>query len=266
MTENRDIRYYVINLPTATDRREIMQRQLETTGRSFQFITAISGQEVEQNNLPGYEAKKTKRYYNYKLVPNEVACVMSHRKALQQFMDDGVEYGVILEDDAQFLPYFNEGIQELIHQITGWDAVKLELRGPSKIFPLCFKWEKNSILQPVFLKHFGRGSAGFMYTRRAAEIILQDSESFFLPADSLIADIIMSRQLRVIAAAPPLLKTFPIPSTIDSKDSNRYELAIRKKHTSLIQKLRHFLRIQILSLRKIRLYIKLLLCVRRTGI
>lgn len=266
MDESSSIRYYIINLPTATDRHEIMQRQMEAVDGSFQFITAISGQEVEQNNLPGYEEKKTKRYYNYKLVPNEVACVMSHRKALQQFLDDGVEYGVILEDDAQLLPYFREGIQELIHRITGWDVVKLELRGPSKVFPLCFKWGKNSILQPVFLKHFGRGSMGFIYTRRAAEIILHDSESFFLPADTLIADIILRRQLRVIASAPPLLQPLPVPSMIDSKDSSRYELATRKKYTSLIQKLRHFWRVQTLSLRKIRLYIKLLLCVKRTGV
>ncbi len=266
MNESSSIQYYIINLPTATDRHESMQRQMEAVGANFQFITAISGQEVEQNNLPGYEAKKTKRYYNYELVPNEVACVMSHRKALQQFLDDGMEYGVVLEDDAQLLPCLNKGIQELIHQVTGWDVVKLELRGPSKVFPLCLKWGQDSILQPVFLKHFGRGATGFMYTRRAAEIILHDSERFFLPADALIADIILSRQLRVIAAAPPLLKTLPVPSTIDGEGPNRYELAIRKKYTSLIQKLRHFWRVQTLSLRKIRLYIKLLLCVKRTGV
>ena len=44
------------------------------------------------------------------------------------------------------------------------------------------------------------------------------------------------------------------------------ELAIRKKYTSFIQKLRHFWRVQTLSLRKIRLYIKLLLCVKRTRV
>ena len=135
MSPSPDIRYYYINLERATERREAAEAQAEKFGIELQRIEAVAGKDLDITALPAYDSKRRLSEFAAELSPNQHACIMSHLKALQTFVDSGAEYGVIMEDDLQLHPQFNEGIAWLTQHTSGWEALKL-WTGDGKIYPL----------------------------------------------------------------------------------------------------------------------------------
>lgn len=267
VSENQpSVKYYVINLRSAEERRQSMLEQAEHFGLHLHIVEAISGADMPPEEARRYDSQKAGRYSDERLIPNEIACILSHRKALSQFLDDGADFGVILEDDALLQPHFAAAIDELVNRVRGWDAVKLEMRTPCKFFPLCSTWLTDSVLQPVFAKNLSCGTAGFLYTRKAAEILLHDTESFFLPADAQFAEIFLQQRLLVITPLPPPIMTCESinPSTIHPEDAHDAPPSPGRTFSSTLQHLRHSCRRRVISLRKISLYLKLLRTIRHT--
>ncbi len=266
VSENQpSVKYYVINLRSAEERRQSMLEQAEHFGLHLHIVEAISGADMPPEEARRYDSQKAGRYSDERLIPNEIACILSHRKALNLFLDDGADFGVILEDDVFLQPYFTAAIDELVNRVWGWDVAKLEMRTPCKFFPLCSTWLSDSVLQPVFAKNLSCGAAGFLYTRKAAGILLHGTESFSLPADAQFAEIFLQRQLHVITPLPPpIVMCESIPSTIQPENAHDAPSSPGRTFSSTLQHLRHSYRRRVISLRKIFLYLKLLRSVRHT--
>lgn len=254
MPEQAAVIYLVINLPSAEERREAILAQAEELGIVVQLVPAISGAELTAEQLSCYDEAFLQRYYSYKLTANEIACTLSHRKALDTFLEGGADYAVVLEDDAKLAPHFCEGVRELTQRLRGWEVAKLNIPAHrSRPIPLPPAEMQGATISPVFCTRIGSEAVGFVYTRHAACVIREALESFYLPADSMIGQIILDKQLPAIALQPQLvIQEAPGGlSTIDAHNSSQRAVSGRR---SLAQYLRHRIRTWANNLRRRRLY------------
>jgi len=85
---------YFINLAGATDRRKALEenfRTLAPVSAKLTRVEAVDGQFVQSRGLPG------------KIRASEIACLLSHRKAIAASLEDA-GHSLIVEDDALFGP------------------------------------------------------------------------------------------------------------------------------------------------------------------
>lgn len=104
---------YWINLERSPDRREHMERELE--GYENVRVEAIDCNDLTENEIRQWNSKRKlkRKMYNY-----EIACALSHLKAIQQAYDDGCQYAIIVEDDitTRLLPLIKKDLKELIEE------------------------------------------------------------------------------------------------------------------------------------------------------
>lgn len=83
---------YWINLDRSPDRREKMEKMLETIDISNQRISAIDGKNEKMYNMINTN--------NYDSTDSEYGCLMSHLEAIRTFKNSSHTIGLILEDDC----------------------------------------------------------------------------------------------------------------------------------------------------------------------
>lgn len=112
----------VINLPKDTDRRLHMEQQLNAFSIPHTTLSATDGQMY--NFDKDYVEEVTLRKNGRGLTPPEKGCAFSHRRALQEFLDSGKEYGLIMEDDVVLDPVFPEAVEAAIESKRMWSYVQ----------------------------------------------------------------------------------------------------------------------------------------------
>lgn len=200
-----NIIYLAINLPASTKRREHIQQQGSLQGITVQIVEAVSGKTLTDEQKKMYDSRKRESMYINHLTPNEQACVHSHRKALSTFLASEADYAVVLEDDATFEPNFVSGIKFMINSVPGWECCKLYTE-PSVLYPLC-PTIADAPVQPVFPKKIPWGAIGYLYSRAGAEKVLSHFDSFWLGADTQLADIMLKHRIPVTGVVPNLVNT-----------------------------------------------------------
>lgn len=123
---------YVINLKRRPDRKETLIKTLN--GIDLTFIEAVDGKELSVNDLIS-EGKLNKSFFDPwgKVTMGIFACALSHKKAWEQALEDGVENALFLEDDVYLtLPVLENGeftkeYQSIYNEIQqyDWDLVHL---------------------------------------------------------------------------------------------------------------------------------------------
>ncbi|MBC8945999.1 MULTISPECIES: glycosyltransferase family 25 protein [Xenorhabdus] len=92
------MKIFVINLEKDIERRKSMQEQLQKVNLSAEFITAVYGKELtnEQliNSCPDFD--------DLALTLGEVGCSMSHIKVYKRMLDSSIPVALVLEDDVLF--------------------------------------------------------------------------------------------------------------------------------------------------------------------
>ena len=99
---NRFPRVFVINLERATDRKQDIQKLLDSLNIPFEFIKATDGKFFTENEFALYSKKETRKLLGYELTPNELACAISHLRIYEKMIQENIEQALILEDDANF--------------------------------------------------------------------------------------------------------------------------------------------------------------------
>ena len=123
---------YVINLKRRSDRKKELIKNFPNI--DFTFIEAIDGEELNQEQLL-YEKKIGTSFYDPTgmVTMGIFACALSHKKAWDQALIDGVENALFLEDDVYLTtPFIENGIftplyQKILDEIKqyDWDLIHL---------------------------------------------------------------------------------------------------------------------------------------------
>lgn len=256
MSTQPDIRYYYINLERATERREEAEKQAAAFGIHLERIDAVAGKDLDIASLPAYDSKRRLSEFAAELSPNQHACIMSHLKALQTFVDSGATYGVIMEDDLQLHPQFNEGIAWLIGHTSGWKALKL-WTGDGKIYPL-HKPLKDCPWQIVFPKKLPWVAVGNIYTREGAMGVLNGFKRYWLGYDAQWAWATLITENIPCCGISPSLVVSSDPknekSTIDAEANSRVAaFAKQKKEQTWKQYIFHRLCVWTMACGKLRM-------------
>ena len=116
---------YVINLDTATDRWKHMNAAFKATGLRLVRVSAVDGNSMMlpagRFNCSGYHRRHGREINIF-----EVACYLSHLKALAAFLDGGAhETAIILEDDVIPAPDINAITREALDLFGKWDILRL---------------------------------------------------------------------------------------------------------------------------------------------
>lgn len=197
--------YLCISLPTAAARRQHIADQAREQGVNISFVEAESGAALPPV-VKDYDAQARRRCYNSELMPNEIACALSHKKALRTFLESGADYAVIMEDDAELAPHFRERVQEVIQQLHGWEAAKLFTGEGSKLYSVGDDAEAaGSTVRAVFPRKILWVAVGWLYTRRGAQRLMDGMRTFHLAADQQIGNILLLQNIPCIGITPSLI-------------------------------------------------------------
>lgn len=253
--------YLCINLPWAEERRNSITAQAERVGIEVQFVEAIAGKDLPAE-VPEYHREERAKLYPKDMTVNEIACVLSHMKAMRTFLESGAKYGVVLEDDALLAENFAAGIREVTQHLSGWEMAKLNTDDNSKLYPIGD--EGGELTRAVFPKKLLWVAVGWLYTRRGAERMLEALQTFTLPADVQIGHYILSRRIPTIGISPSLVTTSDpqsLKSTIGTAECPRITPRVRR---TPLQFIRYKLSIWRVSLGKQSMRRLLRRCIRRS--
>lgn len=202
---SEDIIFLAINLPASQHRRDNLKQQEESQGIRIQLVEAISGSALTDAQKAMYQAEERSKAFPQQLTLNEQACVHSHRKAMEVFLKSDAKYGVIMEDDVDFCENLVEKISYLVDKIGGWECAKLYSINCKKYDLI--QLPQNAPVVPVFPRNNSCGAVCYIYSRRAAETILEKTQTFYLEADNLIAKILLEENIATIGTTPNLAGT-----------------------------------------------------------
>ena len=126
------LKFYVVNLKRATERRQKMAEHLAQFGVDFEFFEATDGRALteQEQALVGTTdqviltmAGGRKCLVEDKMIPAEVGCALSHLRLYQHILDQGVERAVILEDDTVLNDDSFLALEHLDAITEPWDVV-----------------------------------------------------------------------------------------------------------------------------------------------
>lgn len=127
------MKIFIINLPESTDRRLYMTKMLSSLNFTFDntWVEAIKGNDLNAGEITQkFNMKKYDKNYFWSITPAALGCTLSHRKAIQEFINSNAKYSLILEDDIRFLEPLENFIEEIekhlnrnnptIFLLSGW--------------------------------------------------------------------------------------------------------------------------------------------------
>lgn len=184
---------FVISLHDEHKRRRSIAEQLEAQGVGYSFIDAL--------DLRGKKSLSKQEYYlestaldvmGRQLTAGEIGCAVSHRWAYRQVLQDGLNFALILEDDAIVTGDIKKLFNYLEKVELGWDVIFL---GYSKLAPSdAFRFYKmEPIGEPVFFyldyklgrvwRNWTCGTVGYLISRSGALKLSQASDKVCVVAD-----------------------------------------------------------------------------------
>lgn len=115
---------YIINLKHAEKRWEHMRSQLDALNIPYTRIEGVYGDQLT-DPVDGYNERKYQVLTGKETNKREIGCYFSHMRALQTFLDSGLPYALILEDDIQLPPRITALLSESIAHASKWDMLRL---------------------------------------------------------------------------------------------------------------------------------------------
>lgn len=173
-----------------------METQFKDTG-----LDNIRVEACTPETLP--EIKKPNKCKQSEL---EIACVCSHFKAIQQGLDDGDDWFVVMEDDVKIL--FDIDYAELLSKVGDWvELVQLFTSTPKHKY-LSGKYDKGELVVPWNWKYYG--TCAYIISRQGGqrlvdEFIKEGVLDFFESGDRLTADNLVYKSLKTVTSTYPLV-------------------------------------------------------------
>jgi glycosyl transferase family 25 len=116
---------FVLNLKRSTDRRKVMQEQMDKHQINFEFIEAIDGKQLTKEQLARVDIKTANRRLGRTMINNEIGCALSHASIYQKMVDEKIKEAIILEDDVILTSGFVKHLKLSTLSNLGYDCLLL---------------------------------------------------------------------------------------------------------------------------------------------
>jgi len=194
---------YVINLDSVPERWEHMQRAFAETPFSVVRVSAVSGRELKLP-IPEFDEEKFRRRHGRLTNIFEVACYLSHIKAMKAFLDSDESHAIICEDDLYPTKDTTRVIGRLMESAHFWNIARITGLSPGT------PWKVASLGDGYDLNvQMGRlkGCGAYIVDRKAAASLVKQLLPMWLPWDHA-ADREWPFGLKAVSVSP-----FPISQT-----------------------------------------------------
>lgn len=207
---------YVINMARSTDRWLSVLRQMQTSGLTPTRIDAVCGQSLSDRDADAFaDSDVYFRNHGRKLIRSEIGCYMSHLKAVGRFHESRAQHGIIIEDDAVFLPSFTDVVNALSNRdLFGFDMIRLQGRRNGIAFNIASTGDAHVVV------NFTRvtGATAYMINQKAARAYLKHLRPMTVPYDHAF-DRPLHLGIRIGAVKPYPVIISNAPSTIETTRS-----------------------------------------------
>lgn len=239
---------YVVTIKRNLDRQTRMTKLLNKHNLQFSFIEGEDGEQLDPGKLKQvFDANKSRARLGHDVTKNEIACSLSHIKALKTFLeDDKQDYAIFLEDDISISNIESlETSVKLMPKPKEWDLLYLGYQQMNMKMPLNIhlKWLlAYPILNALKLKRydlqkikriFGRPynnywfragshntSHAYVVSKSAAKKIIDYNTPVFLQADVVLMDMIVEGKLRAFGLNKPVFyQSDDLLSSIGARES-----------------------------------------------
>lgn len=219
-----NIKTYCISLERATERREKSKQECQKLGLPFEFITAIDGKTLTDDEIikTGYNEilgkKLRNKYQSRGLSHTDIAIALSHIKAYKKIIEDQTLIALIIEDDAVFnfnKKYLNKLLTELPND---WEICLLFHDG------LCKKISSHLCkfkVPPGFL-------VCYLLTLKGAEKLLKLSQPLRLCSDTLTGRAIYKNILNGYGVMPIKAKHDDKGHSFNCPTGNNKKILLKK--------------------------------------
>lgn len=217
----------VISLLRSPERREKVKAELAKTKLNWSFLDAVDGAKL-QSPPPEYQARKVKRLLGIDMLPNEIGCFLSHKKAWQECLKNN-QPTLIFEDDFILLPHFESTLELLLTEFHDWQLIRLQALAPTQ----------HDIVKTIgeisIVKNHEDplGATAYIVKPAAAKILIEHAKDIYEPLDHFLEHE-RKHGIEFLAVKPYPVDISKVESTIsDQRDDRKPIRGLKKKLRSL---------------------------------
>lgn len=178
---SNDVIVLLINLNRAKKRFLQMKTQFEKFGIQYHRIQAIDGKSLIYSNKE-FNKKKFRACVGKKINTNEIACYLSHYKAIEFFMKSEKEFALIFEDDVVFNDDLIKIINRLVKIKNRWNFIKFNTARDGGIGNIAIKniFQKYCMYASLFPKTY---SGAYLIDRKSGRSLIEKLLPMSVPFD-----------------------------------------------------------------------------------
>ncbi len=223
-------------MSSSSDRFNYISQQLEQQNLSFKRIPGVDVKERQDLKNKYYSKVRNKLDYHTPLTDGEIGCYIAHRNAWKAILDDNIDFGLVLEDDA----YLKENLKLILDNLhntkSDWDILKLaDLSTSPRKGTNIEKFQKfdiQSYYKPPTL------CIAEVITRKGAKILLNLSNTFGRPVD-VDKQWFCFKGLKIKGIKPyPVNCNNQFKSEIDSIQNRKYSLSFKERFIRRLKRIK----------------------------
>ncbi len=245
----KNFKAFVVNLPSAVERRRLMVSQLEQLGIEYEIIEAIEGSKLSPQTHQEIDWQWAEA--NAFWIPKGLlACTLSHLKACKAIVEQQLDFGLILEDDTYLHPDLRFAIAELGEYLQDGEVIMLYY-GAREVLKLDSKQaiqlknSKSRLLQPQ-TPHLLINANAYLLTPKTVISMLNFQTPVKATSDSWGIYLKNHAIQNIRCTYPMLAEAADLKSTIDYVDKKSFG----GKLTQIIDRYKLFPFYQILKQRR----------------
>jgi GR25 family glycosyltransferase involved in LPS biosynthesis len=219
---------FIIHLERAIGRRGSVESLRSALSIPSEILPAVDGRSLtsEATRAVYVRARYAPRY-PFALTLSEIGAFLSHRAAWRRIVDDGLDYGVVFEDDAAIDPAgFVALLDFLGSERARWSYILMPAAGLEPAGASLARRGDATLLRP----HTPQLRAiGQVVSREAAEKLLAVTAPFDRPVDTFL-------QMNWITAVPVLVA---LPTPIRDVSRETGGTTVQRKRIGLVSRLHH---------------------------
>lgn len=180
----RSYKAYIIHLARSQPRKENIDRLKSRIVFPTQVVRAVDNRWLLPEDIERHVGRKLYRpSYPFTVNRNEVACFLSHRKVWTAIIEDGVDAGLVVEDDASITDDFGKSLDLACSFIRDGYIIRFPHRDHRELGPVVVQEGRHQLIEP---KVVGLGAVAQLISRGAARRLLRLTDQFDRPVDTFL--------------------------------------------------------------------------------